>query len=173
MRGIYVVFCNEDGSLKDDAILHKYSEHDYLLLPSDIDHSAYFDDRLAKFYIHDVTIIDCTHSMVGFALQGPCSAAVMSQMGLDGIEHLPPFVIQDFPLAEGTIRVSRMGFTADLGYECWIQPDLRPAIEARIQQARENLGLAIPGYGHFLMQEAPGELNDALIEAVTALEAVN
>jgi pimeloyl-ACP methyl ester carboxylesterase len=28
-------------------------------------------------------------------------------------------------------------------------------------------------YGHFLMQEAPGELNDALIEAVTNLEAVN
>lgn len=30
--------------------------------------------------------------------------------------------------------------------------------------------VVLNGYGHFLMQEAPGELNDALIEAVTNLE---
>ena len=36
MQGIYVVFCNEDGILKDDAILYKYSNDDYLLMPSDI-----------------------------------------------------------------------------------------------------------------------------------------
>lgn len=33
--------------------------------------------------------------------------------------------------------------------------------------------VVLEGHGHFLMQEAPGELNDALIEAVTNLEAVN
>lgn len=33
--------------------------------------------------------------------------------------------------------------------------------------------VVLEGYGHFLMQEAPGELNDALIEAVTNLEAEN
>jgi pimeloyl-ACP methyl ester carboxylesterase len=33
--------------------------------------------------------------------------------------------------------------------------------------------IVLEGYGHFLMQEAPGELNDALIETVTNLEAVN
>jgi pimeloyl-ACP methyl ester carboxylesterase len=31
----------------------------------------------------------------------------------------------------------------------------------------------LEGYGHFLMQEAPDELNDALIEAVTGLAAEN
>lgn len=147
MRGVYVVFCNEDGSLKDDAILHKYSEDDYLLLPSDIDHSAYFEALQARFEIHGVTITDCTDSMVGFALQGPYSATVMSHMGFQGIEHLPPFEIQDFPFADGAVRVSRMGFTADLGYECWIQPDLRPAIEARVRQVRKTLNMEIPGYG--------------------------
>ncbi len=147
MRGIYVVFCNEDGSLKDDAILHKYSEDDYLLLPSDMDHSAYFEKLLIQFDIQGVTITDCTCSLIGFALQGPLSATVMSHMGFEGIEHLKPFEIRDFPLAGGIVRTARMGFTADLGYECWIQPELRSAIEQCFIAVRESLSLDIPGYG--------------------------
>ena len=71
MRGIYVVFCNEDGSLKDDAILHKYSDEDYLLLPSDMDHSKYFDSLVKALNINDISITDCTGSMAGFCPAGP------------------------------------------------------------------------------------------------------
>jgi aminomethyltransferase len=152
MRGIYVVFCNEDGSLKDDAILHKYDENHYFLLPSDMDHSAHFENVLARFGIHDVTITDCTHSWTGFALQGPLSATVMRHMGFDGIEQLEPFEIRDFPLTGGVVRTARMGFTADLGYECWFQPELRSVIEEHVCNARESLGLAIPGYGLTALQ---------------------
>jgi aminomethyltransferase len=152
MRGIYVVFCNEDGSLKDDAILHKYSEDDYLLLPSDMDHSAYFEKLLIRFEIQDVTITDCTHSWTGFALQGPLSTTVMSHMGFEGIEHLEPFEIRDFPLAGGMVRTARVGFTADLGYECWFQPELRSAIEQCFISVRESLNLDIPGYGLTALQ---------------------
>ncbi len=37
MRATYTVFCNEDGSLKDDSILYKFADDDYLLMPSDVD----------------------------------------------------------------------------------------------------------------------------------------
>jgi len=40
-----------------------------------------------------------------------------------------------------------MGFTGDLGYECWIQPELRSAIEQRFVEVRDSLDLDIPGYG--------------------------
>jgi aminomethyltransferase len=147
MQGIYVIFCNEDGSLKDDAILHKYSDDDYLLLPSDIDHSATFEKLLLRFDITNATITDCTHSWVGIALQGPLSAGVMSHMGFDGVEQLSPFEIKDFSIAGGVVRVARMGFTADLGYECWFEPALRGTIEQCLLEVRETLNLEIPGYG--------------------------
>ena len=147
MRGIYVVFCNPDGSLRDDAILHKYSDDDYLLLPSDMDHSACFQELQEQLGIHQLTITDCTHDWTGFALQGPLSARVMHHMGFTGIEQLTPFEIKDFPLGESIIRIARMGFTADLGYECWLQRDFRDEVEQRIIHARDLLGLAIPGYG--------------------------
>jgi aminomethyltransferase len=152
MRSIYVLFCNDDGSLKDDAILYKYDDDDYLLMPSDIDHLAHFDSLIEKADLRQVSIIDCTHSMIGFALQGPTSTAAMLEMGFEGIEQLKPFVIRDYPLADGMVRVVRMGFTADLGYECWFQPQLRQPIEQALRSVRASSGLAMPGYGLSALQ---------------------
>ncbi len=147
MRGIYVVFCNEDGSLMDDAILYKYADDDYLLMPSDMDHSVHFETLCRHLGINDISIEDCTNSLVGTALQGPLSATVLYHMGLADIEHLEPFSIRDFPLSHGSIQVSRMGFTADLGYECWFSPDLAKTFEQNIRSVSESLGIDIPGYG--------------------------
>ena len=43
MRATYIIFCDEDGNLKDDAVLYKFDDEDYLMMPSDIDHSPYFE----------------------------------------------------------------------------------------------------------------------------------
>ncbi len=152
MRGVYVVFCNEDGSLKDDAILHKYADDDYLLLPSDMDHSAYFADLLQRFELEDISVVDCTHEWTGLAVQGPLSATVMQCLGFSGIEFLEPLAIRDFPFPGGSIRIARMGFTADLGYEIWLKAGQQQALEQAIQSARESLGIPIPGYGLSALQ---------------------
>ncbi len=152
MRCTYVVFCNGHGSLKDDAILQKLAEHDYLLLPSDMDHSTHFETLTHAYGFNNLTINDCTESWVGMAVQGPLSAAVLHQMGFEGIEHLEPFTIRDFQLAAGPIRISRMGFTADLGYECWMSPQTGKAFEIAIKSARESMPMAIPGYGLSALQ---------------------
>ena len=68
------------------------------------------------------------------------------------IEKLEPMVIREYPLLGGAIRVARMGFTADLGYECWMRPGLGEAFEQSIRSAREALDLAIPGYGLTALQ---------------------
>ena len=64
MRATYTVFCNEDGSLKDDAILYKYADDDYLLMLSDIDHSPYFESVCQHFGIGEVSFTECTGSKV-------------------------------------------------------------------------------------------------------------
>jgi aminomethyltransferase len=149
MRGIYVIFCNEDGSLKDDSILYKYAEDDYMLMPSDMDHSVYFESLRQQLDIaaEDLSIIDCSDAWVGVALQGPCSATVLRAMGFELVEQLQPFEVRDYPLAGCTIRIARMGFTADLGYECWFPPGSCNAFEQGIESARKQLGWDIPGYG--------------------------
>jgi len=68
-------------------------------------------------------------------------------MGYAEIEQLKPFEVRDYALADGRIRIARAGFTADLGYECWLHPDQAGAFMQNIDVARSALGIDIPGYG--------------------------
>lgn len=156
MQGIYVAYCNQDGSLKDDSILYKYADDDYLLMPSDIDHSDYFESlrcelEMEGLSIDDLSITDCTHAYAGMAVQGPLSATVLEHLGFTDIELLQPFEVKDYFLGESTsnikIRVARMGFTADLGYECWMETDLNQRFTAELTEVGNELDLALPGYG--------------------------
>jgi aminomethyltransferase len=152
MRAAYTVFCNEDGSLKDDAVLYKFDDDDYLLTPSDVDHSPYFRSLCQQFELDNVSFTECTDSWAGIAVQGPRSAAVLCNMGFDGIEQLRPFEVRDYGLSGGTIRIARMGFTADLGYEFWFKPSLADAVMEIIQSARSAMNIALPGYGLSALQ---------------------
>ena len=152
MRATYTVFCNEDGSLKDDAILYKYADDDYLLMPSDLDHTPYFESLCHRFGLGDVAFTECTDSWAGVAMQGPKSATVLRSMGFDEIEQLKPFEVRDYALAGGQIRISRVGFTADLGYECWFKPGLVNEFIQCILSARSTMNIALPGYGLTALQ---------------------
>jgi len=152
MRATYTVFCNEDGILKDDSILYKYADDDYLLMPSDIDHSPYFESVCRQFGLGDVTFTESTDAWAGIAVQGPLSASALRNMGFDGIEQLEPFAVRDYELASGTIRISRMGFTADLGYECWFEPGLADAFIERVEATRSSMDVELPGYGLSALQ---------------------
>ncbi len=152
LRATYAVFCNEDGSLKDDAIIYKTSDDDYLLMPSDIDHRPYFESLCQQFDLREVSFEECTDSWVGLAIQGPQSAAVLLSMGFSGAEQLEPFEFRDYETDDGVMRVARLGFTADLGYECWVPPGLADGVMRRIESARSALNIAIPGYGLSALQ---------------------
>ena len=152
MRATYAVLCNEDGNLKDDAILYKFAADDYLLMPSDIDHSPYLETLRNTLDIDNVMFTECTDDWVGLAIQGPKSAAVLIEMGFTGVEEIRPFQVRDYTFDGGSLTISRLGFTADLGYECWFSPSLASAIKERIETARATLNIAIPGYGLSALQ---------------------
>jgi len=161
MRGVYVAFCNEDGTLKDDSILYKYSDDDYLLMPADINHDAYFESLRGRLGLTDLSIVECSETLAGISLQGPMSASLLDRWGLEAIEQLELFEVREYPLGPGTMHVSRMGFTADLGYECWFDPGLCDAFEQRIVAASKAMSIDVPGYGLSAMQAC--RLEGALI----------
>jgi aminomethyltransferase len=152
MRASYTVFCNDDGSLKDDAILYKVADDDYLLMPSDIDHSPYFESMRQRFKLGDVAFTECTDTWFGVAVQGPKSAAVLQNMGFDDIDRLKPFEVCDYGIGSGMIRLARVGFTADLGYECWFEPGLAEEFMRRVEATRSTMNIALPGYGLSALQ---------------------
>jgi len=145
MRVSYAVFCNEDGMLRDDGLLYKFAEDDYLLMVSEIDHDEHFAKVSNRF--DDLKINEISPSLSGLAFQGPESCAVLSIIGFTSIENLKPFEIKKFTFDDGKVTVARVGFTADLGYELWFDPKLNQAVEQAIRQAEATLGIKIDGYG--------------------------
>ena len=149
MRGIYVAYCHEDGSMKDDSILYKFAHDDYLLMPSDIDHSTYLDSFREHLDISpkELSVTDYTDQWHGVAVQGPQSASILVSMGFNQVNQLKPFEVRQYAISGTDVVVARMGFTADLGYEVWFQSDFTPTFQTLIQGARDAQKLAIPAYG--------------------------
>jgi len=89
----YVLFCNEMGYTLDDGTLFKFSDNEYMFCTQDR-HLPWLYDSAIGF---DVQIKDRTEKIAALALQGPTSAAVLTEMGFDDIENLPPFQMKSFP----------------------------------------------------------------------------
>ena len=141
----YATFCNDNGMLRDDGLLYKFAEDDYLLMVSEIDHDDYFASVSSRF--PELSIEEVTPSLAGLAVQGPRSCAVLKSFGFDSLETLRPFEIRTYAFKDSSVIIARVGFTADLGYELWCVPELTGAVEQAFIEAEQSLDLKIPGYG--------------------------
>ncbi len=77
MRATYAVLCNDDGTIKDDTILYKFDDDDYLIMPSDIDHTPYFESLCDRFDLKDVSFTNVSEQLAGMAVQGPASTSAL------------------------------------------------------------------------------------------------
>jgi aminomethyltransferase len=114
----YTVWCDDDGKVLDDGTLFRYGLEDYLLCCQERHLPWLLDSAIG----YDVRIREVTEEIAALSLQGPCTAAVLANAGLD-VSTLRPFRIADFKLAGTDLTISRTGFTGDLGYELWTSPD--------------------------------------------------
>ncbi len=114
----YCVWCTDAGQVIDDGTIFHLREGDYRLCSQE----RHLDWLLTNTMGFDVSVVEETHQVAALALQGPTSCATLRDMGLAGIENMRPFDIEYYPFADTRLMVSRTGFTGDLGYELWIDP---------------------------------------------------
>ena len=118
-RVAYAVWCDDRGQVIDDGTIFHLREGEYRLCSQER-HFAWLQTAAIGF---DVSIVLETDEVAALAVQGPTSFTVLKTMGLNGIEGLKPFGLMNFDFDGADLMVSRTGFTGDLGYELWIQPD--------------------------------------------------
>jgi aminomethyltransferase len=137
----YSVWCNEQGQVIDDGTIFHLEEGVYRICSQEHQIDWFMTNTLG----FDVTIVEDTHDVAGLALQGPTSCAVLKDMGLAGIENLTPFGLAYFDFEGTRLMVSRTGFTGDLGYELWIDPDHAELLWDRLFAAGELRGIKAMG----------------------------
>ena len=167
-RVTYVAWCNDYGKLIDDGTVFHLTEGEYRLCSYE-HHMAWLMAAAIGF---DVTIVEETAEVAALALQGPTSCAVLKDMGLSGIENLKPFGLQHFEFGGAELMVSRTGFTGDLGYELWIEPDHALALWDALFEAGELRGIRAVGSEAYEMARIEAGFLQAGTDFISATELV-
>jgi aminomethyltransferase len=137
----YSVWCNDAGQVIDDGTIFHLGEGVYRICSQEHQIDWFLTNTLG----FDVKVVEETHDVAGLALQGPTSCAVLREMGLAGIENLTPFGMEWFNFEGRDLMVSRTGFTGDLGYELWVDPDDAELLWDRLFEAGELRGIRAMG----------------------------
>ena len=133
----YSVWCADDGQVIDDGTIFHITEGQYRLCSQE----RHLDWLMTNTIGFDVSLREETHDVAALALQGPTSCATLKRMGLEGVENMKMFDIKHFPFEETQLMISRTGFTGDLGYELWIDPNHAEALWDRLFEAGQLHGI--------------------------------
>ena len=137
----YTAWCDDDGQVLDDGTLFRFAADRFRLCCQE----RHLPWLLDTAHGYDVMVEEETDAIAGLALQGPTSAALLRDAGLD-LGDLRPFGIVDLPDGWGRGQISRTGFTGDLGYELFVEREGAGALWDRLWQAGPSRGLRAVGY---------------------------
>ena len=164
----YSVWCGDDGRVIDDGTIFHLHENEYRLCSQE----RHLDWLLTNTIGFDVSVTEATHDVAALALQGPTSCATLKKMGLEGIENMKPFDIGYFLFEDTHLTVSRTGFTGDLGYELWIDPEHAEVLWDRLFEAGRLHGIQAMGDEALAMLRVEAGFIQACHEFMPAHETV-
>ncbi len=117
-RVAYAVWCDDEGQVIDDGTIFHLREGEYRLCSQER-HFSWLQLATIGF---DVTVTHETEDVAALAVQGPTSFSVLDRLGFEGLDNLRPFGLMHVDFGGSELMISRTGFTGDLGYELWVDP---------------------------------------------------
>jgi aminomethyltransferase len=142
----YTLWCDDEGFVVEDGVVFRHS-NDHFVLTAAEPNLAWFRARVGR---SRVAIDDISDEQASLAVQGPRSRAILAslapEIGSLGFFHHTPVKI-----GGAAVQVSRTGYTGDLGYEVWVEPDDAPAVFDAIAEASAGQGVIPVGQLALLM----------------------
>ena len=169
-RVTYVAWCNDSGRMIDDGTIFRLDESKFLLTCGS---PCLAWLRKSALGFDQLSVIEHTEALAALSLQGPTSFAVLKAMGLEAAGSLKLFDIGHYPFAEGEVMISRTGFTGDLGYELWVEPNLALTLWDHLYEAGANYGIQPYGEAATNMARLEAGFIMPYMEFNEALKTVN
>lgn len=141
----YTVWCDDEGMVIDDGTVFRVDENEYLLCSQERQFEVLKRNALGM----DITFEEITDDIAALSFQGPLTCKILKNAGFQGIETMKMFDLKHFPFMGTQIMISRTGFTGDLGYELWVQPNQAEALWDALFEAGKNYDIRPIG-GHAL-----------------------
>ncbi len=114
---LYTTWCDDDGKIIDDGTLARFGEDAYRLTAAMPTVDWLQDNALGL----EVEIEDVTHDFGALALQGPTSRDLLQRLTGADLDRLRYFHLVEHEMAGAPVRISRTGYTGDLGFEVFVE----------------------------------------------------
>ena len=139
---LYSPWCDDDGKVIDDGTITRLGRDRFRITAAD-PNLAWFQDCAWGM---QVEILDVSADLAALALQGPNSLKILRQV-LSGIEleKLGYYHAAAARLAQIPLFISRTGYTGDLGYELWIEPQHALQLWDQIIERGQGYGVTPAG----------------------------
>jgi len=158
----YGLMCNEHGGVIDDLLVYRFGDQEFMIVVNAGTQGNDFD-WIKSHLSSDTKAENISERTAKFDLQGPGSAKIMQKIADQPVADMKYYYFKPGTSGGRKIIVSRTGYTGELGFEIYGDPDLALKLWARCMElgaepaglgARDTLRLEIgmPLYGH--------ELND-------------
>jgi len=116
---LYTAWCDDEGKIIDDGTVARMGE-DFFRMTAATPSLCWLQDNAFGM---DVEIEEVTDAYGALALQGPTSRDLLQQLTDADLGDLKYFRMVDTKLAGIPVNISRNGYTGDLGYEIFAEPD--------------------------------------------------
>ncbi|MCO4768889.1 MAG: aminomethyltransferase family protein [Deltaproteobacteria bacterium] len=140
-RMYYGAMCNEDGHTLDDGTIANLGEGLFRATTSEPWLGWY--GRHSRGF--DVSIEDVTDRIAALSLQGPLAREILQGITDADLDALRFFGITSCTVAGQAGHISRTGYTGDLGYEIWVDPDGALPLWDALQTAGAPFGMQPAG----------------------------
>jgi aminomethyltransferase len=167
----YAPFCDDEGKMVGDGTVFKLAEDRVWVITALDSDREHFEGVVRGL---DVSIEPLTEALPHVQLQGPRSREVLASVCDADIEALRYFRFWPEPVRVGGVacRLSRTGYSGELGYELFCEPadaeelwgvltaaGARPYGLAAVETLRIESGLIFIGYDYFQHETDPFDMS--------------
>ena len=138
---MYSAWCDDNGYIIDDGTLVRLEDNLYRLTTADPS-LAWLEDNSCGL---DVKVEDVSESLAALALQGPTSRDLLQDATSTDVSRLGYFRATDTQIGTAQVTVTRTGYTGDLGYEIWIDPQDAESVWDILMDRGHNYGIKPAG----------------------------
>lgn len=152
-QGQYSLICNYEGGIKDDVLVFRLQNQEYLIVYNAGNREKDHDWILGNSQGLDVKITDVSNQVAMFAVQGPKARQLVQSLSTSDLLGIPRFGCAWIELVGSKALISRTGYTGEDGFEVFVWdsttavPTKAQAVWNRLLEVGRSQGLEPCGLG--------------------------
>ena len=134
----YTTILNEDGIIIDDVIVFRLEENKYWI-------STLYVKKLIKWLdahkgASKVEYKDITRITDMYSVQGPKSKDLLNCFLTENVDEQKFFTIRDNKIDNVPVKISRTGYSGELGYEIYVASENKGLVESKLAECGKAFG---------------------------------